>query len=351
MREIFYELIREAKDAKVILDGDEWPIGFNSDIEGRRSINSRNLSTLVVKNEEEFLEYLEKYINLELYVNRKHMMFSNNPKRNHIKSLMAYLFINMSTEDFLNPIDCLRRRIDFLKDTTFSLYDESIDFKAIPGSELRMKQSSSSIYMETPYVMNFSIEQDDEIVHLPCISYGICEENGEKVCYIYSIMNHVDRVHGDESRLSKKVNRLMYKMNKGVSEYEKKQKDVEDSLTDVTPSFVFVLITFLTMLQSKGITMVKAVPYLPVRYLSRSIAAENVNDLNIRKIREERNNRIQRNATEKFIRTFRRAAYHMDGAEIIGYPYELDENLTMELHSKGINNELLEDVQSEILGR
>ena len=361
MREIFYELINEAKDGKVSIDGEVWPIGFNSNIEGNFLNNSRNLSTLVVKNEKEFLELLKEYIDLELYIDRKHMMFDGDHEKNHIKSLMAYVFINMSTEDFLNPVDCLRRRIGFLKDTTFSLFDEEVDFKAIPDAKLLINQSVQSIYMETPYIMDFAIQRGSSYIRLPYISYGICEEDGKKVCYIYSIMNHpLVRGFVIDGHLAKDVNRIMFKLNKGVMASESQEyRDYKDgktdefveNISDVTPSFVFVLVTFLTMLQSKGITEVRAVPYLPVRYLSRAIAAENTTDPNVRKTREERNNQIQRNATDKFTRTFRRAAYHMQGAEIVSYPYELDENLRMKLHGNDVNNDLLKDVSEQVMGR
>ena len=95
MREIFYELINEAKDARVVIDGDEWPIGFNTNIKGRYMGNERNLSTLVINNEEEFFRYLEIYINKELKLNRKHLSFVDDKDKAHTKSIMTYLFANM----------------------------------------------------------------------------------------------------------------------------------------------------------------------------------------------------------------------------------------------------------------
>ena len=359
MRDIFYELIEEAKSGRVSIDGEEWPIAFNTNIEGTYYGNEDNLSTLVIKNKEEFFKYLEIYVNKELELNRKHMPFAFDKKKAHIKSLMAYLFVNMSTEDFLNPVDTIRRRIEFLEDQTFSLFYETMDFKPLPGSELVIRQDRQSIYMETPYIMNMRIVKDGHACILPYISYGICEEDGEKVCYIYSIMNHPG-VEEDDKELVKKVNRLFYKLNNGVYESESQEyKDYKDgisdyypeNISDVTPSFVFVAVTFLTMLQSKGINKVKVVPYLPVRYLSRDIAARKTTDPNVRKEREERNKRIQENATDKFIRTFRRAAYHINGVEIVSYPYQLDENMNIELHGKDINNEILQDVSDHIMGR
>ena len=361
MRDIFYELIEEAKNAKVNIDNEEWPIGFNTVIDDKYFGNKGNLSTLVIKNKEEFFELLEIYISKELKLNRSHVFFSDDIERNHIKSLMVYLFINMSTEDFLNPVECLRRRIGFLDDRTFSLFEETIDFNAIPGSKLLIDQSVQSIYMETPFIIDFTIEHNGNYFRLPYISYGICEENGEKVCYIYSIMNHpLGRQFVVDEKLAKKINRVMYKLNGGVLDSESQEykdykngdsDDYVENISDVTPSFVFSLVTFLTMLQSKGITKVKAVPYLPVRYLSRDVAARRTDDPDTKKERKERNDQIQRNATDKFIRTFRRAAYHMNGVEVVSYPYEVDEFLTLDLHGRGINNEILQDVSGSILGR
>ena len=41
----------------------------------------------------------------------------------------------------------------------------------------------------------------------------------------------------------------------------------------------------------------------------------------------------------------------MQGAEIVSYPYELDENLRMKLHGNDVNNDLLRDVSEQVMGR
>ena len=68
IRDIFDELIEEACKGKVLIDGEEWSIGFdtiiftdNKDISYR---NDRNLSCLVIKNEDEFLNLLEKHVDM-----------------------------------------------------------------------------------------------------------------------------------------------------------------------------------------------------------------------------------------------------------------------------------------------
>ena len=46
--------------------------------------------------------------------------------------------------------------------------------------------------METPYCLRFRLTKviNDELAfyELPDISYAMCEENGEKVCYVYSMI-------------------------------------------------------------------------------------------------------------------------------------------------------------------
>lgn len=359
MREIFYELLKEASVGKVIIDGDEAPIAFNSNIEGNYLGNDSNMSTLVVNRLDDFIRMLTEYIELELRLGRKQVRYVEEDK-NRIKALMAYMFVNMSTEDFLNPVEAVRKKIAFLKDTTFSLLNDDINVGVLGGVNLNIKQEIQSIYMETPYRIDFTLEKDGKIVELPYISYGIVKENGEKTCYIYSIMNH--KVNKDDEELKKKVNRFLYKLNEGVYASESQEfKDYKEgrsdyypeNISDVTPSFVLSTVIFLTLLQSKGIENIKVVPYLPLRYLSRDIMAREVNDENIRKQRIERNNQIQNNATEKMIRTLRRASYHMGCVEEISYPYEEDEYYTLRLHSKNnyINNEILEDFSDNILKR
>ena len=73
----------------------------------------------------------------------------------------------------------------------------------------------------------------------------------------------------------------------------------------------------MSLLQKKGITEVICVPYLKVKYLSRLLVSNNANtDL------QNRCDFIKKNATDKFISTFRRVANHIRGLKITLYPYE-----------------------------
>ena len=76
MKELFYELLKEASLGKVKLNDQVWPISFNSIIyENDRVkisyINEQNITTLVIRNEDEIFNLLDKYMKLEQKRNRK----------------------------------------------------------------------------------------------------------------------------------------------------------------------------------------------------------------------------------------------------------------------------------------
>ena len=108
---------------------------------------------------------------------------------------------------------------------------------------------------------------------------------------------------------------------------------------------------FFSILQKENITNIKVVPYLPIRYHSRVIAANNISDEIRKQELLERNDRIQENATNKLLRTIRRVDYHFgDSSKILSYPYEQDEFLTISLQPKeeDLNNQILNDINSSI---
>lgn len=365
MKEIFFEIINEAVNGQVIIDNEAWPCSFNSIINNKELFNKQNLSTLVIKNEKLFFQLLEEYVELELTLDRKFNVYSNH-KKNKIKAIIMYLFVNATQEDFINAENLIKKRIQFINDSTFENY---IDTKIINTNiqtlgNLKIKKATHSLAMETPYKIEISLtDQENNECPLADISYGICSEYGEKVCYIYSIMKPKEKkeISSAEKEYQKRTNRYLYKLNEGVLEQEEKEfhdyKALQSSyypenITDVTHAFVLATTIFMSMLQKENISKIKVVPYLPLRYLSRQIAANNIKDEKRKKELENRNNRIQDNASIKFLRTFRRTQYHMGSSmEIINEPYMNDENMVIILKNKTeeLNNPILENISNSIL--
>ena len=368
IREIFYELINEAKNGNVHIDGEEWPIGFNTNLEEYSS--ESNLPLLVVRDEESFFRLLEEYIILELDMNRKTIPFINDENKNHIKLIMAYLFVNASIEDFSNPELLIKRRIGYLKDTTFKYLDDGlvVDLDGeFFDSKLELANIKQSIFMETPYCLRFRLTKviNDELAfyELPDISYAMCEENGEKVCYVYSMIYDKKKKTNEtffEEMYRKKISRYLYKLNDGVLEDESEEfieyknnggDYYPENISDVTNSFVLSLSIFISLLQKEEITNIRVVPYLPVRYSSREYAADRVTDISKRKELNKRNDYIQANATDKLIRTFRRVCYHNKNLQVMAFPNDVDEYMTLSLNgmNNDINSSILENVSNSIL--
>ena len=350
MKEIFYELIKEANNGRVLIDDEEWNYSFNTiikenDKEKLRLENKDNIVTLIIKNEDKFLSLLEEYINLEQSMNRKSLYKDN------IKWLIANLFANATTEDFINPETFIKRYIKYLKDNTFNYTDNGVNVdisNIVPKSDLIIKRESNSTMMETPYKMTFMFKNNPESYILPSIYYGI----DNNTCYIYGIQ--ASKKNYPNSKYTKKINRLLYKINEGVEDskeyyaYKNEESDYypEDNISDVTMSFVMSLNLFINLLQSENIEEVKVVSYLPVRYNSRRLAGLRTN----REDFLERNDKIQTNLTNKLIRTFRRLESQNKNIKIIKYPYEIDEFITIKVSStkEKIDNDLLKESSNSI---
>lgn len=355
MKEIFYEIIEEASRGKIIIDGEEWPIGFNTIImednkERKRYESEKNITTLIIKREEEFLELLDEYLKLENKLSRKIPSFYTEPEKSKTKWILSYLFVNATTEDFINPNEFLRKKIDFLKDNSLKKFNQEQTIpmgEILKNSNLQIKNEQCAISMETPFKLTMSLQdkETEEKYDLPSIYYGIREENGKKTCYIYSMLSPINKSKEEyKTKYQSKMNRIMYKINANL---ETDETSVEN-IKDVSMPFVFSLNVFISILQAEHIETIKVVPYLPLRYLSRELMAEE--SLKKEEL-QNRNQKIQENLTNKLIRTFRRLEAQNKNMKIELYPYEMDEYLTIRLEKqrKELDNMILEETSNKIM--
>ncbi|MGM9834805.1 MAG: hypothetical protein ACI31M_03415 [Bacilli bacterium] len=364
IREIFFELIKEAKNGKVLIDKDNYYVGFNTNINDEIiEYNEHNTVELFISNLELFMDKMQEYISLELELKRKSINYIKN-LRDYVKFLMMYLFVNATTEDFRNPVNYIEKYINYLRDNTLESFNEGKKYDLdglFIDNQLYIKNTQQSIMMETPFKIELSIINKDNTnltFILPEISYGISYEKGETVCYIYSILNkeNINKVL-DEDILSykKNISRKLYKMNKGISDIESEEFNnfkngnsdyYPENITDVSVSSVLSLFVFINLIKDK-VDKIKGVPYLPIRYLSREYASYLALTEERRKELQTRNNNIQTNLTEKFIRTFRRVEQYIDDVSISSYPYEVDEFITCSISNKkmsALHNEVIDSV-------
>ena len=340
MKEIFDEVIKEASTGQVILDNEIWNINFNTIIYENNNIKTNyykdeNLKTLIIKNESLFLEYLEKYIEIELRKNRKITNFLHDASKNKIKYLISNLFINATTLDFNDPINYIKKRIDFLEDDTFRAtryvsLKNTFNLKNNDTIYLKIQNITQDIKMETPYRIELTLIDIDAketlIFKLPSISYGICKENNIKRCYIYNIQNKKqNRTTEDSNKFIKKISRMLYKVNKG---------NIDEDLKDISASSVMALTIFLNILRTQNIGNITALLQLPIR-----------NKL--------KNNSVKKSEKNEFLKTIRRVASQFEGINIKNIDTIDEDYIEFEISDiKYITkNPLLNNITNNILGR
>ena len=197
--------------------------------------------------------------------------------------------------------------------------------------------------------MTFFLTNDNNEFHtLPSIYFGITEEYGEQVCYIYAIQNERHRAE------NKRIQRTLYKLNKGIEN------------PDVNPASILVLQTFINMLKEKGITDIK-VPCLQVlsyryheilsdttkRDFEKNYSPEQleyINNLNSydreRKLEEyewqklwyshvvDKQDFISYTKTEGLFKIFRRVQDQFSSIELLNTPFIEDENLNIRISNE-----------------
>lgn len=361
VKTIFLEVLKEAKDGIIKINDLELYINFNTIINNQQLYyNDKNILSLNISNLDYLIAKLEEYISLEKKLNRKSLKYLNTESE-YIKLLITYLFVNATSSDFFNFTAHVQRYIEFLNNQELCKFNDGVLFQnnnILEDELLYIKNSKQSIMMETPNKLEilFVNKNDNHLFFmLPEISYAIANENGKKVCYIYSILNKEDINNLNDDKLlkyKKKISRLLYKLNSGILKLESdeyKNNNINyyvENITDVSVSSVLSLYIFLNLVKDT-VDVVKGVSYLPVRYYSRENAACKINNIDKRNQLDARNNNIQKNLTDKFIRTFRRTLVYMPEMSIDSYPYEFDEFITCTFSKKNnlfINNELIESL-------
>ena len=296
---------------------------------------------LTIDNLEAFKDSLVDYINLSLSFYKEETYFKHFDEEDMdtaIKSILTLLWSNASYEDFMNPLAFLQKRKDFF-------YNKISEYKMdVPSlaSNIIIKTRTNGLPAETPYASNITITNGSEKYTLPDVYYGI----SNNIAYIYGIQSRV----ANSGLYAKKINRLLYHVNSGFSE----ESVNDENLKDITPSFVLAANILLRTLRKDGINKVIVNSFLPIRYNNKQLTGEDpfLPDDKKEKYSEDNIDMIQRNMTDKLIRTFRRVAYHHTGIDITSYPMDIDSLMHMTLsESDSCDNELLKETYSEVQNR
>ena len=336
---IFEEVAKEASMGKIDAFF-TYRILFETMINGEKiykkpkELEDKVSPVLKINNLEEFKNVLAEYVKVakEFYKNDMAFNYFDN-ERIVVKKIITNIWSNASFEDFINPIKFIEKRIDFMHNKINDVEQEIPFLK----SNIKIKSVLKNLSMETPYSLTASLTDGTNEYVLPEVYYGI--SNG--IAYIYGIQSR----SRNDNVYAKKIKRLIYHVNEGFNE------DIvnDENLKDITPSFVLMANILFGLLKRDGIYNIEVVSLLPIRYNSKLILSEDKELPEFKKdiYNEENINYMQSNMTDKFIRTFRRLAYHHTGLEITSYPMDIDSSMHMTIMDNDIClNELLNETSS-----
>lgn len=345
-----FKLFEYIKEHPYTKDGSYVPPLYDRDIEKAKIENNSNpnLPNIIIHNPVKFFELLTDIINSWHDKKNKHWgsyghraLFIQNIKR---------LFLRMSPNDMLNIESFLQRELSFIQDKTFDEYiGKNTIIGEYEGYQLKTSLEEAPSWCETTNKMTFFLTNDNNEFHtLPSIYFGITEEYGEQVCYIYAIQNERHRAE------NKRIQRTLYKLNRGIEN------------PDVNPASILVLQTFINMLKEKGITNIK-VPCLQVlsyryheilsdttkRDFEKNYSKEQleyINNLNSydreRKLEEyewqklwyshvvDKQAFISYTKTEGLFKIFRRVQDQFSSIELLNTPFIEDENLNIRISTE-----------------
>jgi len=332
----------------------------NTEVKYRMKINLNTSShfettpTLQIKDKEVFYNNIKEYVSL--FADNITFQISDE-KEMLVKKQIAYLFANMSIDDFTNPEEYVRRVIDFNKNRV--LRSKVLGYSNILESNIEVHARKYNV--ETPFCFETKLVNNDNCAYdLPTISYGI----SDNTCYIYAIQDYNKH---EKNPYYNKIKRKLYKLNSNVLESEteeyKEYKSGEseyypENISDVSPSAILALTLFLNELEKNGINKIKVIPYLPVRFdnKTRCLAYKTLKEAKQNNLSNEEKRKLylelvnqqmlcQSNMTEKLIRNFYRLAHHFDNIQITSIPYELDDGLHLKVDTfEYTDNEILNEI-------
>lgn len=328
----------------------------NKTIEAKKNDDGRYLiPRLVIKNKDNFNKLLTEYLALarkkyDLSIYQDELTFADVENYEQVinKIILTTLWANATYDDFSESEEFLRKQIAFLKDETFSEYEEPtiIGYSETLGGYVEVENIQETILNETPNSLKISViePETNERYTFPLVRYGI-EDNK---CYIYAVQKN--KRYDEENKFKKKVNRRLFQIGENFDiKNDTYENYGEGNLKDVSASFVVASNIALGLLASKGITDVVVPSILIERWNAKEtgIIVKSKREENSQEYidsNKEEHNKIQNNLTEKLLRTFLRIVSHNKTFNVTAYPFDIDSSLHIKTSEElDCNNTLLNE--------
>ena len=328
----------------------------NKTIEAKKTDDGRYLiPRLVIKNKNNFNKLLTEYLALarkkyDLSIYQDELTFADVENYEQVinKIILTTLWANATYDDFSESEEFLRKQIAFLKDETFSEYEEPtiIGYSETLGGYVEVENVQETILNETPNSLKISViePETNERYTFPLVRYGI-EDNK---CYIYAVQKN--KRYDEENKFKKKVNRRLFQIGENFDTKNDTYENYgEGNLKDVSASFVVASNIALGLLASKGITDIVVPSILIERWNAKEtgIIVKSKREENSQEYidsNKEEHNKIQNNLTEKLLRTFLRIVSHNKTFNVTAYPFDIDSSLHIKTSEElDCNNTLLNE--------
>ena len=218
-------------------------IGNNRIIEILEKLNTPVEDDIVIK-----IEDIDEFFNLLMQIKKEvdkrsdYYLFTS-------RNLLSSIWLRMGPEDFDDINGFLRKQLTFIKNEFF--FGKTTKLLKRKGNlELYYRNQSNQDWFESNSYIEFffrKVSEDScvENYYLPSVHYGIKEENGEKVVYVFGIQNVNENEKNPEVR-------------KEIHSERKKLRNKE-----LSPDFMLSLKYFIDLMIKKGIHTIK-VPMLQV---------------------------------------------------------------------------------------
>lgn len=350
--EIFYkQIVKEAQVGRIDCL-DYYNIVFETDVMGKRYPYLGNddeliIPTLMIRNKEEFDKLLEEYVMIakgfyeidNFPLDIREIKWQKDEKRRGIeKNIMTLLWANATVEDFNDPISFFKRRIGFMTEKWCN--NLVLGYSMIMEAQVEVEITHDKITNEGPYQFIVRLRNDmGEVVEMPQIKFGCLDDS----LYVYAIQNSKNISDGS---FIKKINRKLYKVGMGYIDDDNN----DESLKDITASFLYVLSIAIAYFKNAGIDNVIVPSILVERWNNKKIANKMKKERG--KItneeyylKDEYQNYLQSNLTNKLIRTFLRLGCHFNNIDVRSFPFEGDSCLRIKISDVEVqgNNYLLMD--------
>ena len=328
----------------------------NKTIEAKKDDNGRYLiPTLIIKNKERFNKLLIDYLNLakskyDLTKYYEALDFSEIKNHEQVinKIVLTTLWANATYDDFSESEEFIKRQIAFLKDDTFSKYNEPtiIGYSEMLGGYVEIENIFEPILNETPTSLKISLiePETNERYTFPLVRYGIEDDK----CYIYAVQKN--KKFDEENSFKKKVNRRLFKIGENFdAKNDTYENYKQGNLKDVSASFVVASNIALGLLSSEGINDIVIPSILIERWNAKetNILVRSEREKNSEEYidtNKDEHDQIQSNLTEKLLRTFLRIVSHNKTFEVSSYPFDIDSSLHIKTSPElDCNNSLLNE--------